>query len=123
MKKGGAAAPRPKTTASRTAAGGTKKKPAAKKKAAGKKPAATPEVAPSPAPVDGEVSPKSRTVALLLYLFLGYFSVHRFYVGKIGTAIVQILTMGGFGIWWTIDFIMILCGAFKDKQKLPLKKW
>jgi hypothetical protein len=113
MKKRTAAAPR--SSAASPRAGGAKK-PAAKKPAA-KKPAS------KAAAADGEVSPKSRTVALLLYIFLGGFSVHRFYVGKIGTAIVQILTIGGLGIWWTIDFIMILCGAFKDKQGLPLKNW
>ena len=36
------------------------------------------------------VSQKSRLVALLLSFFGGYFGVHRFYVGKIGTGILMI---------------------------------
>ena len=110
MKKGGASRPRAATS---SAGGGKSKKPAASKA----------KSAPKPAPAEGEVSPKSRTVALLLCLFVGGLSVHRFYAGKIGTAIVQILTMGGLGIWLTIDLIMIICGAFKDKQGLPISKW
>lgn len=60
-------------------------------------------------------SEKSNVVALLLCLFLGGLGIHRFYVGKIGTAIVQIFTLGGFGIWLLIDLIMIIIGKFKDK--------
>ena len=44
-------------------------------------------------------SPKSRLAALLLCWFFGIFGVHRFYVGKIGTGILQIVTLGGLGIW------------------------
>ncbi|MEV4893804.1 TM2 domain-containing protein [Nonomuraea sp. NPDC059023] len=65
---------------------------------------------------------KSWLVAVLLCFFLGVLGVHRFYVGKIGTGILQLITLGGFGIWVLIDFIMILVGAFKDKQGQPLAK-
>jgi TM2 domain-containing membrane protein YozV len=63
-----------------------------------------------------EVSEKKRLVAFLLCFFLGGIGVHRFYVGKVGSGIAQIVTFGGFGIWWLVDFIMILCGKFKDKD-------
>jgi TM2 domain-containing membrane protein YozV len=60
---------------------------------------------------------KSWLVALLLCLFVGMLGAHRFYVGKIGTGIAQILTIGGFfGIWVFIDLIMILIGKFSDKD-------
>jgi TM2 domain-containing membrane protein YozV len=62
------------------------------------------------------MSEKSGIVALLLVLFLGYFGAHRFYVGKTGTAILQILTFGGFGIWILIDLIMIIVGKFEDSD-------
>lgn len=59
---------------------------------------------------------KSFVAALLLCLFLGSIGVHRFYVGKVGTGILQIVTFGGLGIWVLIDLIMIIVGSFKDKN-------
>lgn len=71
-----------------------------------------------------EVSEKKRLVALLLCFFLGGLGVHRFYVGKIGTGILQIVTLGGFfGIWVLIDLIMIIVGKFADKQGKVLETW
>ncbi|MDE2429469.1 MAG: TM2 domain-containing protein [Burkholderiales bacterium] len=61
--------------------------------------------------------------AMLLCFFLGFLGVHRFYVGKIGTGIVQLLTFGGFGIWALIDFIMIVCSAFTDKDGNKITLW
>ncbi|MBO4212772.1 MAG: TM2 domain-containing protein [Clostridia bacterium] len=69
------------------------------------------------------MSSKSRLVALLLCFFLGEFGIHRFYVGKIGTGIIWLLTGGLFGIGWLIDFIMIIVGSFKDKSGAKLTKW
>ncbi|MBM3331583.1 TM2 domain-containing protein [candidate division WOR-3 bacterium] len=67
------------------------------------------------APATG-VPSKSKITALLLCIFLGGLGVHRFYVGKIGTGIVWLLTGGVFGIGWLVDIIMIAIGKFKDKQ-------
>ena len=60
-------------------------------------------------------------VPTLLCFFLGTFGVHRFYVGKIGTGILSLLTLGGFGLWALIDFIMIAVGSFKDSKGLLIK--
>jgi len=68
-------------------------------------------------------SPKTRLVALLLCFLFGMIGVHRFYVGKIGTGILQILTLGGLGIWVLIDLIMIIVGSYRDKQGRPLVVW
>jgi TM2 domain-containing membrane protein YozV len=68
------------------------------------------------APAAAGVSDKKKMVALLLCIFLGSIGVHRFYVGKIGTGIVWLLTAGVFGIGWIIDIVMIATGSFKDKQ-------
>jgi TM2 domain-containing membrane protein YozV len=73
------------------------------------------------APAD--VAPQSRLVALLLGFFVGVSGVHRFYVGKVGTGILQLVTLGGIGIWCLIDFIMIAVGSFTDKQSLRLFQW
>ncbi len=67
------------------------------------------------------VSPKSWIAALLLEIFLGAFGIHRFYVGKIGTGILWLITLGWVGIGWLVDLIMIACGSFKDKQGRYLK--
>ena len=68
-------------------------------------------------------SEKNWLVALLLCIFLGALGVHRFYVGKIGTGLLQIFTLGGCGIWVFIDFIMILVGSFKDKDGNGKRRW
>ena len=68
-------------------------------------------------------SEKSRTVALALALLLGVFGAHRFYVGKIGTGLLQLFTLGGFGIWWLVDMIMIIVGGFKDREGEKLVDW
>ncbi len=66
-------------------------------------------------------SPKGFVPTILLCFFLGTFGIHRFYVGKVGTGIVQLLTLGGLGIWALVDFITVVTGNFKDGQGLPIK--
>lgn len=67
------------------------------------------------------VSRKSKGVAAVLCFFFGILGVHRFYVGKAGTGILWLLTGGLLGIGALIDFIVILCGGFKDGSGLPIK--
>jgi TM2 domain-containing membrane protein YozV len=63
-----------------------------------------------------EKSQKSFVAALLLCILLGTLGIHRFYAGKIGTGILQLLTFGGLGIWTLIDLIIIAVGKFTDKE-------
>jgi len=67
------------------------------------------------------ISAKSKGTAAVLCFFLGALGVHRFYVGKVGTGILWLLTAGCFGLGAVIDFIMILCGSFKDKDGAIIK--
>ena len=66
-------------------------------------------------------SDKSNVVALLLCFFIGILGVHRFYVGKIGTGVLQLLTLGGLGIWALIDMIMIILQKFTDSDGNTLR--
>ncbi len=64
---------------------------------------------------------KKKLTAALLCFFFGCLGVHRFYVGKIGTGIIWLLTAGFFGVGALIDFIVILIGGFRDKANMPLQ--
>lgn len=67
------------------------------------------------------VPPKNRWVAFALCLFFGVLGIHRFYVGKIGTGLIYMFSLG-IGYWgWGWDLLMILLGQFKDKQGRKLK--
>lgn len=63
---------------------------------------------------------KDWLITLLLSIFLGGLGIHRFYVGKTGTGIAMLLTVGGCGIWALIDIIMIASGSFTDANGQPL---
>ena len=65
-----------------------------------------------------EHSEKSFVVTLILCILLGELGIHRFYVGKIWTGILMLLTLGGLGIWQLVDIIVIAVQKFKDKKGL-----
>lgn len=63
---------------------------------------------------------KSFVATWLLSWLLGGLGVDRFYLGKIGTGILKLITFGGLGIWVLVDLILTLSGAQKDKRGMPL---
>lgn len=67
-------------------------------------------------------SDKSKGTALILCILGGIFGLHRFYVGKIGSGLLYLLTGGGFVIGWLIDIISVATGGFKDNAGAPLRK-
>ena len=69
------------------------------------------------------VSPKSRLVAFLVGAPFGVVGAHRFYVGKTGSGIGMIFTLGGMGVWWLVDMIMILSGEFRDADHKRVVRW
>jgi hypothetical protein len=70
-----------------------------------------------------ESSDKSRGVALALSVFLGVFGAHRFYVGKVNSGILMACTLGGLGIWYLYDCILIGAGQFRDSEGRLVRRW
>ncbi len=69
------------------------------------------------------MSDKRILPVFLLFFFLSWLGIHRFYVGKIGTAILYIVTLGGLGIWWIVDLILIVTGSFTDNHGEKITQW
>ncbi len=69
------------------------------------------------------MSKKSRLITLLLCLLVGELGIHRFYVGKIGTGVLWLLTGGVLGIGWLVDLICIVLGSFKDSDGNEITNW
>lgn len=80
------------------------------------------EVDDKPSVKKDEISRKKWGVTLILCILLGIIGFHRFYVGKAGTAILMLLTLGGFGIWVLVDFISILINQFTDEEGRKIKR-
>ena len=75
-------------------------------------------------PIDPrDPSDKSRTVALALSVILGMVGGHRFYAGKIGTALLMLVTFGGLGFWWAFDIILVAAGGFRDDDGRLITDW
>lgn len=68
-----------------------------------------------------QTPPKNFVITWLLSLFLGVIGVDRFYLGKIGTGILKLITAGGFGLWAIIDLILVLTGNQRSKDGRPLE--
>ena len=68
-------------------------------------------------------SDKSRGIATALAALLGPFGAHRFYVGKNGTGALMVATLGGLGVWWLYDLIVVAAGDFRDAQGRRVSRW
>ena len=70
--------------------------------------------------VPGVFSKRDWLIALLLSVLVGAFGADRFYLGKIGTGILKLITFGGLGIWVIIDIILIAIRKLDDKEGFKL---
>jgi TM2 domain-containing membrane protein YozV len=71
---------------------------------------------------------KSKLTAFLLSFFVGFFGVDWFYLSLgngayIIAGIIKLITCGGFGIWWIVDWIRLLANAFLDGNGIYLLDW
>lgn len=83
----------------------------------------TPATTPPPvaAPIYVATSEKSFLLTWLFAWILGFWGVDRFYLGKVGTGILKLVTFAGLGIWWLVDLIIVLSGTQRDKKGRPLE--
>ena len=63
-----------------------------------------------------EATMKSKMLAMALCMFVGWTGAHRFYLGYKVHGAVQLLTFGGFGIWYWVDLILIALGKLPDVE-------
>lgn len=78
--------------------------------------------APSPMVLPEGTSDREWLPTLLICFFLGGLGVHRFYVGKTGSGVAMLLTLGGCGFWTLYDFVMIAIGKFTDAEGRTLRR-
>ncbi len=64
---------------------------------------------------------KSWLVTLLLAILVGHLGIDRFYLGKIGTGVLKLITFGGLGLWWLIDVILIAMDKMEDSDGRQLR--
>lgn len=70
------------------------------------------------------ISEKRILPTFLLFLVLSWpLGAHRFFLRRYASAILFILTIGGCGIWWIVDFILIVTGSMKDDKGILVKLW
>lgn len=83
----------------------------------------TPTPLPSAYQPYPDISDRSRGVALVLGGLLGIFGAHRFYVGRRRTGVLMALTLGGCGLWFLYDVVLLAAGEFRDAEGRAVVEW
>ena len=74
-------------------------------------------------PAAANPNESNKTILPVVLFLILLPTVHRFYVGKIGTGLLFFFTIGGLGIWWIYDVIISITGNFTDKQGRKITRW
>jgi hypothetical protein len=74
------------------------------------------------AEIPGLFSDRDWRVAAILSLFVGWLGLDRFYLGYVGLGVLKLITLGGLGIWWLIDLILLVMGQLDDARGLTLRE-
>jgi TM2 domain-containing protein len=53
----------------------------------------------------------------------GFFGLHRFYAGRARSAVGMCLTLGGLGLWYLYDVVVIAAGDFRDGNGRRIERW
>jgi len=69
------------------------------------------------------VSERSRALTLGLAVFGGVFGLHRFYTGRTQSGVWMCLTLGGMGIWYLYDVVVVAAGDFRDGDGRRVVRW
>ena len=78
---------------------------------------------PESRPEHTAVSERSRALTLGLAVFGGVFGLHRFYTGRTQSGVWMCLTLGGMGIWYLYDVVVVAAGDFRDGDGRRVARW
>jgi len=67
-------------------------------------------------------SDKSKKMTLILCICGGFFGIHDYYLGKIGSGLIKTITLNFFSLGWFLDLIKILTGGYKDNAGAPIRQ-